>query len=293
MATTMNTGAPLQRVRLAELPAATTSEAGKAYARLQTPASDPSWLPLGIASEVDELRDRHHRRLRQLHSAAVEWRRAHDRLRDADAAHAKATAEAMRTGAPLRADERPSANECEAELRPLVGNVHAAAVELARFAADDVIATIREHEDEWIASLVARLPEAEAKRQQAALLLAEARADEWRLDRAAAWLKGTADDVGFAPPSPDAAGDPPPVWQPDAGALRRPWHQKREWNDKTPEEAAALEGPRPHASPAKQEAAANARAKALAEANARPVPASLVPLSEDEKYDRGPGGAAA
>jgi hypothetical protein len=103
------------------------------------------------------------------------------------------------------------------------------------------IETIREHEDEWLAELRdERVPLVENKRREAQRLVAEARTDEWLLDRVARWIRGTADDVGFAPVTPERAGEPPDNWQPDPWTLRRHFSELKPWNQRSADDDHAL-----------------------------------------------------
>lgn len=59
---------------------------------------------------------------------------------------------------------------------------------------DRALETVREHEAEWLGDLHSRLGPAREKRHQAELLLAEAKADEYRVYKLGQWLQITADD---------------------------------------------------------------------------------------------------
>jgi hypothetical protein len=214
----------------------------RGHHRLLSAAGNPDWLPhqTGFA-ELDVLRQEHHRHLAQVGQAKAALTELKLRHRQADRAHSAALKDVHRRGDTPPPDERPSAAERDAERTPLVENLAAAVAVLDEFA-ERAIETIREHEDEWLATLRGRVSALEQKRHEAERLLDEARREQWVNDRLAAWLKGTADDRGFAPVPLAQIAEPPPSWQPgaDAHAFRRHWSTLQPWNSRSEADDEAL-----------------------------------------------------
>lgn len=194
-----------------------------------------AWLPEGSWPELDELR-REQLRLRQQVELELEALSALDSaFREEDAAHAEALRQAHRDGNVSGMKDRRTPPSERTQAREAIEERLAAGVEVLAEHADAVIATIRCHEDSWLADLRAQLVPAQEKRREAARLLAEAQRDEFKLYKLGQWLTATADDGAFGrQPAPQVTSMPERVAA-DAyrHALERPWHKRKPWNHST------------------------------------------------------------
>jgi hypothetical protein len=104
----------------------------------------------------------------------------------------------------------------------------------AGHALNDVIATCREHEREWLAELMAQLPVLAQQRVEAERVLVAAELQERKLAATGQWLQRFADDEGGFSITPLVVPQSIPPGARgliDAEAsLQRPWHRGRDWN---------------------------------------------------------------
>jgi hypothetical protein len=102
----------------------------------------------------------------------------------------------------------------------------AGTIVLAEFC-DTVVGVVRDREDEWIADVRRQAAAAQDKRREAAKLMAEAQAEEFRAYKLAQWVLATADDGPFGrTPAPEVV-PAPKNWTMPAHGLERPWHRER------------------------------------------------------------------
>jgi hypothetical protein len=198
--------------------------------RLGGHTTSEQWLPAGLWDELDRVRDRHVtvrsrvlaelRTLRGLESKFAKEDRDYDaRLRDAH-----------RTGDPGTVKDKRTAVEKRTAQRDAVERRLWAGVTVLAEVADEAIALIREHEDEWLGDLRARLEGAQEKRREAERLVAAAKREEWLVARLGKWVMTAADDGPMGrQPTPPADVDPPANLSPHVvrAALSWPWHEPR------------------------------------------------------------------
>ena len=207
--------------------------------RLHGHTTSESFLPEGVWPELDELREEALRHRRQV-VAHLEARKALLAGYAAeDKAHTEALRQAARDGATPPEDARTAPEQRDRE-RTAIEERLWAGVQVFAEHADQVIESIREHEDTWLADLRSRLEPAREKRRQAEALLAEAKAEEFRLHRLGRWVQTTADDDGFGrQPAPIVGSVPERVSvEVFRDSLERPWHRAKPWNGATSEAAA-------------------------------------------------------
>lgn len=211
---------------LAHLPAAPTPELHVLLAgRLSGHVTSDTWLPEGLAAELDKLRDRHLvlrtrvvREIEQLRALNA-WYRAEDR------AHAEALREAHRTGT-TATDARTSDADRENALGVAVESLWPGIEVLAEFVAETIDA-IRENETAWLGVLRMKLHQVEQQEAAARALVDESLSDMWRLHRTGQWILSTSDDGPLGrQPAPQAC-EPPTMFSREllATSLERPWHQ--------------------------------------------------------------------
>jgi hypothetical protein len=191
-----------------------------------------SWLPEGIWPELDELRAEQLRLRAQVAAEVHALENLVRKFSREDSEHNKRLREAQRAGTVDSVEDRRTPAEQRAAERGLIEERLWAGVHVFAEHAERIIETVREHEDEWLADLRSRLGPAQEKRHEAARLLAEAKAEEFRLYQLGGWLQTTADDQGFGRQPAPALGPIPEkvsrlVFQ---DKLERPWHKLRPWN---------------------------------------------------------------
>lgn len=143
--------------------------------------SKSGWLPAGLWQELDECREVHEEAIAALAKATTEAQAIGDRFRAED----EARIEAYKTGL-----ETPTMTD-PAERGRLTAEAKAkfeGARESLAEAVATAIALLEERGKDWIADLEKREGEAEAKREQAAKLLAEAQAESDELLRTKQWV---------------------------------------------------------------------------------------------------------
>ena len=105
-------------------------------------------------------------------------------------------------------DGRTPGEQRQAERAAIEERLWAGVIVLAEVT-DAVIELVREREDDWLADLRVRLEPAREKRREAERLLAEAKAEEWRIHRLGQWLQITSEDGAFGrQPAPDLESPP-------------------------------------------------------------------------------------
>ena len=217
-----------------KLPAPPDAATRRAVAeRLKEHTTSPAWLPEGVFSELDAVRAEHHRLRGQVAADLEALDALSSRFRREDAEHAERLRQAHRDGSPTSAEDHRTPGDQRAAERAAIEERLWAGIHVFAEHADLVIETVREHEDDWLADLRARLVPAQDKRRQAEALLAEARAEEFRLHQLGpAGRTPTADDVGFGRQPAPVTGPVPDRVSAEVfeGALERPWHKRREWN---------------------------------------------------------------
>lgn len=203
-------------------------------------STSPGWLPPGIWPELDELRDEQLRHRRQA-VAAIEAREALLAGYAAeDAEHTEALRQAAREGTRAPDEDGRTAPEQRDRERTTIEERLWAAIDVFAEHADRVIEFLREHENEFLADLRSRLEPAQEKRREAEALLAEAKAEEFRLYTLGRWVQATADDGGLGRQPAPSIASPPERMSIDVfrDSLERPWHRKQGWSGSTPRVAA-------------------------------------------------------
>jgi hypothetical protein len=190
------------------------------------------WLPEGLWPELDELRAE---QLRLRDQVAADLDALHDLLtkfRLEDREHQERLLQAHRDGRPTSAEDRRTPAGHRAAARTTIEErLWAGALVFAEHA-EHVIDSVREHEDEWLVDLRSQLTGAEEKRREAERLLAEARAEEFHVQRLGQWVQATADDEAFGRQPAPTVQPVPRRFSPDAlkGSLERPRHKAKPWN---------------------------------------------------------------
>lgn len=208
--------------------------------QLQGHTTSAQWLPEGLWPELDELRGE---QLRMRAQVAVELDalEALDRKhRLEDREHQQRLRQAHRDGDPSSAeDPRTPAGQRAAERAAIEERVSAGLHVFAEHA-ERVIDCVREHEDEWLADLRSQLTVAEGQRREAERLVAEAKADEFHVQRLGMWVQVTADDEALGRQPAPTRQPVPHQFSREAvkHAVERPWHKLRPWNGAKTEAAA-------------------------------------------------------
>lgn len=199
--------------------------------KLQGHTSSPAWLPEGIWPELDELRDEQLARRRQIVTLLEARGALLAGFSAEDKEHTRALEQAARDGSTPPGDGRTAADQRDREVAALDGRLWASIRILAELV-DSTIEFIREREGELLADLRSWLGPAQEKRRQAAALLEEAKAEEFRLYRLGSWVQLTADDQSFGrQPAPTVVAPPAQVSADVVkDSLERPWHRRREWS---------------------------------------------------------------
>jgi hypothetical protein len=190
------------------------------------------WLPEGMWPALDELRTEQLRLRAQVAADLSALNDLATRFRVEDLEHQERLRQAYRGGIPGAVEDTRTPSDQRAAGRAAAEeHVWAGAHVLAEHA-ERIIASVRDHEDDWLADLRSRLGVAVEKRREAERLLAEARAEEFRVHRMGQWVQATADDEAFGRQPAPAVEPVPRSLSPDAlkDSLERPWHRQREWN---------------------------------------------------------------
>lgn len=219
--------------------------------RLAGHSTARTWLPADTGfPAVDRLREQHLRLRDQLAAARMAQAALEQRIAGQDKQYGMALQAALRGGRDDVTDDRLSPEEQHAQRKAVEERVWAAALALADVC-DEVVQALREHEEAWITALRVKQREAEEIRRQAQEALAQARAQEFVLQRTAAWLRAETDDVAFSRqpfPSPDVPA--PDTFEPEDLRLDRHWSEARPWhNEISPETLEAIRQagpPAPH-----------------------------------------------
>jgi hypothetical protein len=164
-----------------------------------------------VFPELDALRAEQHRLRGQLAADLEALDALAARFRREDSEHAERLRQAHRDGSPTSAEDHGTPADQRAVERAMIEERLWAGIHVFAEHADPVIEAVREHEDDWLVDLRRRLVPVQEKRRRAEALLAEARAEEFRI-----------------PPSAEHASTAA-----FEGALERPWHKRREWNSAT------------------------------------------------------------
>jgi hypothetical protein len=148
-----------------------------------------NWLPDGSEwPELAERRAQHERLLAAVEQARAQELAVHRRHSAAEKAHAAELQEAFLQGREPNAPDVASPDARAAEKADADRVTKAAVAALEQFLAE-ALAEIRERAPEWYAALDARAGEADAKRQEALRLLAEADAHVAGMERMRGWLR--------------------------------------------------------------------------------------------------------
>jgi hypothetical protein len=204
--------------------------------KLRGHSTAANWLPEGLWRELDQLRAE---QLRVRDQVAAELDGLEDlgaRFREEDKQHDRELRQAQRDGSPEAVeDRRTPPEERQAERAAIEERLWAGVMVIGEIA-DAVIELVREREDDWLAELRMRLEPAREKRREAERLLAEAKAEEWRIHELGQWLQITSEDGAFGrQPAPDF--EPPPErFSADMmqASLEVPWHRERPWKGELP-----------------------------------------------------------
>lgn len=199
--------------------------------RLGGHTTSEGWLPEGLSPGLDELREKHLLHRDRTAAALAALGDLASLYAEEDRTHTRRLEDAAREGARGVEDDRTPSADRDARRKALGETLWAEVVVLAEVA-DEVIAYLREHEDEHLADLRGQLADAHDKREEAARLLAEADSQAWRIQRTGGWIQTTADDrrgLGRQPAPPLEA--PPSRIAPGTLThnLERPWHRAPAW----------------------------------------------------------------
>jgi hypothetical protein len=197
----------------------------RALERLRGHTTSPAWIPEGLSSELDALREQM-LQLRARAQESIDEITALDRRWRTEAReHDLASKHAARTGTEVE-DRRTDLGERYAAEEPHVERLWAT-VEVLAETADEVIATLREQEPDLLASLHSQLPDTDAAVRKAERKLREVREAQWLLYKRAQWVMSSAEDSSFGrqpAPQPEVM---PHGFSRDllASAFERPWHR--------------------------------------------------------------------
>jgi len=203
--------------------------------RLKGHTTSARLLPEGEFPLLDELRGEQ-LRLRSQVAADLDVLAALDaRFKAEDEQHAERLRQAQRDGTPESVEDRRTPSEQRGAERAAIEERMRAGAQVFAEVADEVVATMREHEGQFLADLRVRLRPAQEKRKHAERLLAEARAEEFQLYKLGQWIKVTADDEAFGRQPAPTIQPVPRQFSSDAlrGALERPWHKTKPWDGAT------------------------------------------------------------
>jgi hypothetical protein len=149
----------------------------------------PEWIPVGVSAELDDLAAEHRRLIAANAEAAREHAGLRWRFEQEDEQRDEAERAAIRSGG----DPEPVDLTPEDERRELLGEArrrHRLTIEaLQEFATGEAVARIEELAPGLLAEVAGRIAEAEAKRAEAARLLAEAETEELAERRLQEWIE--------------------------------------------------------------------------------------------------------
>jgi len=149
----------------------------------------PEWIPVGVSAELDDLAAEHRRLIEANAEAAGENAGLRWRFEQEDEQRDEAERVAIRSGGdPEPVDVTPA--EQRAELLGEARRRHRLTIEaLQEFATGEAVARIEELAPGLLGEVAGRIAEAEAKRAEAARLLAEAEAEELAERRLQEWIE--------------------------------------------------------------------------------------------------------
>lgn len=208
-------------------PSSPTAPSMTAGYRLGYHETSTNWLPADAPEWLAPFKARHEELLQRAHSALEAIDAQQGQWTRADKEHQDALRAAFRGNRKAPADKRVPDSERTDLLRPLQ---EAASAELEVLAEhiQVTVDAIREHEEDWLTSLREAAAALEAKHREAERLLAEARADAYRLDRLGLWIKTASDDRPGIGQQPAPSNLPaPPNWQPNGRGMLRAWHEEK------------------------------------------------------------------
>lgn len=139
------------------------------------------WLPAGMWPELDECRSRHEKAVQQIVDARQKAGTIGDEFRSED----EARIEAYKTGMQTPTMTDPAERE---RVTAEAGAAFDAASEALAEAVADAVATLEANGKAWLADLESREERAEAKRAEAAKLLAEAQVESDEVLRTKQWV---------------------------------------------------------------------------------------------------------
>lgn len=178
--------------------------------KIRTLRERSDWLPSGLWPELDELRAEHGEWLEAVREAGNEQIRLREQFKDEDEALNRAVA------AGTEPPEVTPGAERDATLKMAVAKSKAERDRLGEFLAR-ALETIADKEPEWRNDLARLDIEAEAKREEARRLLADADRKAGEVLRTRRWVQRTAKEARTIAPNPqnflphDAMPVPPPL----------------------------------------------------------------------------------
>ncbi len=222
------------------LPQPPDPAAHRALASLKGHTTSPVWLPEGVWPELDDLRNEQLRLRAQVASDLQALDALAAGFRKEDAEHGERLRQAHRDGNLAAVKDRRTPAAKRASERAAIEERLWAGLQVFAEYAEKVIEVVRAQEDSWLADLRSRMTPAQEKRRRAQELLAEAKAEEFRLHKLGRWVQSTADDEAFGrQPAPEAGPVPDRISaEVLEGGFERPCHQRKPWNGTTKRRAA-------------------------------------------------------